>query len=56
MHTELLESAAATSKENEFPWGTVLSVTGLAAWSSFELYKRRKSILNFGHYALKWDR
>ncbi|QQR55277.1 lamin tail domain-containing protein [Candidatus Peregrinibacteria bacterium] len=53
MHAELVQSATSTDKGGSFPWSTVLSITGLSAWGGYELYKRRKSILNFRPQALQ---
>ncbi len=53
MHAELIENAATSAKSSSFPWGTSLSLTGLTGWGAYELYKRRKTILNFSGLALK---
>lgn len=53
MHVELLENAAKNQISSSFPWSVVLSLTGLTGWGAYELYKRRKTILNFGPQALK---
>ena len=53
MHAELLQTAPKEAAATQFPWSLTLSVTGLTAWGIYEIYKRRKTILNFGPQALQ---
>ncbi len=53
MHAELLENSGKSQNSASFPWSIALSLTGLTGWGVYELYKRRKTILNFGALALK---
>lgn len=53
MHAELLEAAQTQGSSTSFPWSIALSLTGLSGWGIYEIYKRRKSILNFTPQALQ---